>query len=120
MATWFRRLPPDPEERASQGQARRGPGQEEQERKGRGREGNGGEGRLHLLLRTAAERLGRRGAERLAAAPATEKVVGGLHRAATGLAEVTSEVNAYAELLEEKADELRARTRTRRKSTGSG
>ncbi|GAA2888547.1 hypothetical protein GCM10010517_52550 [Streptosporangium fragile] len=63
------------------------------------------------------ERLRRRGVERITTAPATERVVVGLHRAATGLVEVTSEVNAYAGLLEEKTGELQARTRARR--TGS-
>jgi hypothetical protein len=80
------------------------------------------------LLTTMAERLVRRwscrwikrGAERVAAAPATGKVLGGLHRAATGLAEVTSEVSAYAGLLEEKTGELQARTRARRNSTAPG
>jgi hypothetical protein len=94
MATWFSSPPPNP--------------------------APGPQGRLRLLLRTAFDRLRRRGAERLAAAPATEKVVGGLHRAAAGLAEVTSEVNAYAGLLEEKTGELRDKTRGRGKSTGSG
>ncbi|GGS91367.1 hypothetical protein GCM10010156_57100 [Planobispora rosea] len=84
------------------------------------RRGTPDSGRIRLLLGRTVERLRRRGVERLAAAPATEKMVDGLHRAATGLVEVTSEVNAYAGLLEEKADELRARTRTRRDTPGAG
>lgn len=64
----------------------------------------------------------RRGVERLTAAPATERMtermIEGLHRAAVGLAEVTSEVSAYAGLLEEKTGELRARASARR-SAGS-
>ncbi|GII03526.1 hypothetical protein [Planobispora takensis] len=74
----------------------------------------GSTGRLALFLRSAAGRLGRRGAERIAAAPAAEKVVERLHRAASGLAEVTSEVSAYAGLLEEKTDALRDLARDRR------
>lgn len=60
------------------------------------------------------EELRRRGVERIVGAPATERVVERLHRAATGLAEVTSDVSAYAGLLEEKAGELHDRTRSRR------
>ncbi|GIH89621.1 hypothetical protein ACFFMN_13515 [Planobispora siamensis] len=74
----------------------------------------GSTGRAGLLLRSVAGRLGRRGAERIAAAPAAEKVIEGLHRAASGLAEVTSEVSAYAGLLEEKTDALRDLVRDRR------
>lgn len=73
-----------------------------------------GTGRIGLLLQAKVERLRRRGVERITASPATEKAVGSLHRAATGLAEVTSEVNAYAGLLEEKTGELQAKTRARR------
>jgi hypothetical protein len=69
---------------------------------------------MRRLVRQAAERVRRRGMERITSAPATERVVGGLHRAASGLAEITSEVNAYAGLLEEKTGELRARTRAAR------
>ncbi|GIH74384.1 hypothetical protein [Planobispora longispora] len=71
-------------------------------------------------MRRTVERLRRRGVERLAAAPATEKVVDGLHRAAAGLVEVTSEVNAYAGLLEEKTGELRSKTRTLKDTPDSG
>ncbi len=60
----------------------------------------------------------RRRAEHLAAVPTTdrmtERMIEGLHRAAVGLAEVTSEVSAYAGLLEEKTGELLARTSARR------
>ncbi|MET8332454.1 hypothetical protein ABZV14_08125 [Streptosporangium canum] len=83
------------------------------------RRGTPGSGRIRLL-RAAIGRLRHRGAERIAGAPATGRVVEGLHRAATGLAEVTSEVSAYAGLLEEKTGELHARTRARRDLTGSG
>ncbi|GAA2642952.1 MULTISPECIES: hypothetical protein [Nonomuraea] len=55
-------------------------------------------------------RFRRRWVARLAAAPATSWTVGRLHRAAANLVEVTAEVNAYAGLLEEKAEELRDRT----------
>lgn len=65
-------------------------------------------------VRSFFARLRNRGVDRLAAAPATERVVGRLHRAATNLAAVTSEVDAYAGLLEEKAEELHDRTRARR------
>ncbi|MGW0590850.1 hypothetical protein [Streptosporangium sp. NPDC002607] len=82
-----------------------------------GRDASGG-GRVRLLFRSAAGRMRRRGVERLTAAPATERMIEGLHRAAVGLAEVTSEVSAYAGLLEEKMGELRARTAARR-SAGS-
>lgn len=68
---------------------------------------------LTTRLRPFAARLRRKSVDRLAAAPATERVVGKLHRAATNLVEVTSEVNAYAGLLEEKTGELRDRTRAR-------
>jgi hypothetical protein len=82
-----------------------------------------GTGRIGVLT-TTAERLLRRwirrGTERVAAAPATGRVLGSLHRAATGLAELTSEVSAYAGLLEEKTGELQARTRARRDSTAPG
>lgn len=67
----------------------------------------GGMGRLRGLF----ARLRRRWISRVAGAPATSRVVGGLHRAASNLVEVTAEVNAYAGLLEEKAEELRDRTR---------
>ncbi|MGV9772266.1 hypothetical protein [Streptosporangium sp. NPDC003464] len=83
------------------------------------RRGTPGSGRIRLL-RTAIGRLRHRGAERIAGAPATGRVVAGLHRAAAGLAEVASEVSAYAGLLEEKAGELHARTRARRDPTGPG
>ncbi|GGL52863.1 hypothetical protein [Planomonospora parontospora] len=56
------------------------------------------------------------GARRPPAVRVTERTAARLHRAAAGLAEVTSEVNAYAELLEEKADELRARARDRERA----
>ncbi|MEV6863529.1 hypothetical protein AB0M44_21300 [Streptosporangium subroseum] len=82
-----------------------------------------GTGRIGLLTATAERLLCgwiTRGAERVAAAPATGKVLGSLHRAATGLAEATSEVSAYAGLLEEKTGELQARTRARRNSTAPG
>ncbi|MBG0813431.1 hypothetical protein [Planomonospora sp. ID82291] len=107
MGTWSRRLPPSP-------------------------------GRLRLIVREVAARL-RRGrtpgkGERedgredglparraLEACPppvvrVTERTAVRLHRAAAGLAEVTSEVNAYAELLEEKAHELRTRARDRERA----
>ncbi|MFC4057952.1 hypothetical protein ACFOWE_06580 [Planomonospora corallina] len=102
MATWFRRVPPGP-------------------------------GGLRRIVRSAAERLrlrglpGRRSAgrldparitEHLASVRVTERTAGRLHRAAAGLAEVTSEVHAYAELLEEKADELRARARAQERTAG--
>ncbi|GAA3444244.1 hypothetical protein [Planomonospora venezuelensis] len=125
MAMWFRPPAADPEERASQ---ERGPQERrpEEPRPGRSRpeargpEECGPRGRRARFFRAAVERLRRRGAERLAAAPATERVVEGLHRAATGLAEATSEVSAYAGLLEEKTGELRARTRRLRGSADSG
>ncbi|WP_084963664.1 hypothetical protein [Thermoactinospora rubra] len=75
-------------------------------------------GRLRRTLRPLFDRLRRRGVERIVAAPATERVVGRLHRAAANLAEVTSEVSAYAELLEEKTGELHDRTRARKKAAG--
>jgi hypothetical protein len=78
------------------------------------RQGCAEQGRMRRLLVRAVERARRRGVERLTGAPATEKVVGRLHRAASGLAEITSEVNAYAGLLEEKTGELRAKTRAAR------
>ncbi|WP_433252043.1 hypothetical protein ACQPYK_07080 [Streptosporangium sp. CA-135522] len=83
------------------------------------RRGTSGTGRIRLL-RAAIERLRRRGVRRIAGAPVTDRMVEGLHRAAAGLAEVTSEVSAYAGLLEEKTGELHARTRARRDPTGSG
>ncbi|MFF5211452.1 hypothetical protein [Streptosporangium sp. NPDC000396] len=76
--------------------------------------------RTRLHLRAAVERLRRHGVEHIASAPATEKVLRSLHRAATGLAEVASEVSAYAGLLEEKTGELQARTRARRNPAGTG
>lgn len=47
---------------------------------------------------------------RVASARVSRRVAGRLHRAASGLAAVTSEVDAYAGLLEEKADALHAKT----------
>ncbi|MFE0147249.1 hypothetical protein ACFWY5_08900 [Nonomuraea sp. NPDC059007] len=46
----------------------------------------------------------------MASARVSRRVAGRLHRAASGLAAVTSEVDAYAGLLEEKADALHAKT----------
>lgn len=66
------------------------------------------------LLLLAAWRMRRRKVRHLAEVPAAERVIEGLHRATVGLAEVTSEVSAYAGLLEEKTGELRARTAARR------
>ncbi|MET9337127.1 hypothetical protein [Nonomuraea sp. NPDC003804] len=60
-------------------------------------------------------RLRRRWVARVAGAPATSRVVGRLHRAASNLVEVTAEVNAYAGLLEEKAEELKDRTLAHRR-----
>ncbi|NRQ40748.1 hypothetical protein HII36_54425 [Nonomuraea sp. NN258] len=64
-------------------------------------------------LRPFLARLRRGGVARLAAAPAMERLAGRLHRAASNLAEVTSEVSAYADLLEEKAGDLHHRTKSR-------
>ncbi|GGK59211.1 hypothetical protein Ppa06_17960 [Planomonospora parontospora subsp. parontospora] len=90
MGTWFRGLPPS-------------------------------SGRFRLVVREAAARL-RRGGVRTPRRPpvvrVTERTAVRLHRAAAGLAEVTSEVNAYAELLEEKAHELRTRARDRERAPG--
>ncbi|MBG0820862.1 hypothetical protein HS048_08965 [Planomonospora sp. ID91781] len=90
MGTWFGRIPP-------------------------------GSGRFRLAVRKAAARL-RRGGVRTPWRPpvvrVTERTAVRLHRAAAGLAEATSEVNAYAELLEEKAHELRVRARNRERAPG--
>ncbi|WP_157250580.1 hypothetical protein [Nonomuraea typhae] len=62
-------------------------------------------------MRAFVERVRERGVERLTTTPAARRVAGRLHRAASGLAAVTAEVDAYAGLLEEKAGELHDRTR---------
>jgi hypothetical protein len=123
MGTWFSRLPPSSErlrliirEAAARlrGERVRGKGRREsgvREDGARERRAGGNGDREREVRGNGVREPWRPPAVRV-----TERTAVRLHRAAAGLVEVTSEVNAYAELLEEKAHELRTRVRDRERA----